>query len=146
VTKVKRALISVSNKSGLVDFAKELSTLGVEIVSTGSTAKEIAAAGIAVTQVSSVTGFPESLDGRVKTLHPNIHGGILADVRKDSHKHQLNELGIAPFELVVVNLYPFMETVKSGASFDEVIEQIDVGGPCSVLRSNQTNQQRRYQC
>ena len=132
MTKVKRALISVSNKSGLVDFAKELSILGVEIVSTGSTAKEIAAAGIAVTQVSSVTGFPESLDGRVKTLHPNIHGGILADVRKDSHKHQLNELGIAPFELVVVNLYPFMETVKSGASVDEVIEQIDVGGPAMV--------------
>ncbi|NDA82447.1 MAG: hypothetical protein EBY01_05235, partial [Actinobacteria bacterium] len=91
-----------------------------------------AAAGIAVTQVTSVTGFPESLDGRVKTLHPNIHGGILADVRKDSHKHQLNELGIAPFELVVVNLYPFMETVKSGASVDEVIEQIDVGGPAMV--------------
>jgi phosphoribosylaminoimidazolecarboxamide formyltransferase/IMP cyclohydrolase len=130
--KVKRALISVSNKSGLIDFAKQLTSLGVEIVSTGSTAQEIAAAGVPVTQVSSVTGFPESLDGRVKTLHPNIHGGILADVRKDSHKQQLNELGIAPFELVVVNLYPFRETVKSGASFDEIIEQIDVGGPAMV--------------
>lgn len=130
--KVKRALISVSNKSGLIDFAKQLTSLGVEIVSTGSTAQEIAAAGVPVTQVSSVTGFPESLDGRVKTLHPNIHGGILADVRKDSHNQQLSELGIAPFELVVVNLYPFRETVKSGASFDEIIEQIDVGGPAMV--------------
>lgn len=132
MTQVKRALISVSNKSGLVDFAKQLSVLGVEIVSTGSTATEIAAAGIPVTQVSSVTGFPESLDGRVKTLHPKIHGGILADLRKDSHKQQLNELGISPFELVVVNLYPFRETVRSGASFEEIIEQIDVGGPAMV--------------
>jgi len=132
VTQVKRALISVSNKSGLIDFAKQLAALGVEIVSTGSTAKEIAAAGTPVTQVSSVTGFPESLDGRVKTLHPNIHGGILADLRKDSHKQQLDELGISPFELVVVNLYPFVETVRSGASFEEIVEQIDVGGPAMV--------------
>jgi phosphoribosylaminoimidazolecarboxamide formyltransferase/IMP cyclohydrolase len=132
VTKIKRALISVSNKAGLVDFARDLHSFGIEIVSTGSTAKEIAEAGIPVTQVSSVTGFPESLDGRVKTLHPSIHGGILADVRKDSHKDQLAELGISPFELVVVNLYPFVETVKSGASFEDTVEQIDVGGPAMV--------------
>ena len=132
MTKIKRALISVSNKAGLVEFARDLHSLGIEIVSTGSTAKEIAQAGIPVTQVSSVTGFPESLDGRVKTLHPSIHGGILADVRKDSHKEQLAELGIAPFELVVVNLYPFVETVKSGASFEDTVEQIDVGGPAMV--------------
>lgn len=132
MTKIKRALISVSNKAGLVEFARDLHSLGIEIVSTGSTAKEIAEAGIPVTQVSSVTGFPESLDGRVKTLHPSIHGGILADVRKESHKNQLAELGISPFELVVVNLYPFVETVKSGASFEDTVEQIDVGGPAMV--------------
>ncbi len=129
---VKRALISVSDKSGLVEFAKGLSDLGIEIVSTGSTGLLLQENGIPVTQVSDVTGFPESLDGRVKTLHPKIHGGILADLRKDSHRQELSELGIKPFELVVVNLYPFSETVKSGASFDEVVEQIDVGGPAMV--------------
>jgi phosphoribosylaminoimidazolecarboxamide formyltransferase/IMP cyclohydrolase len=132
VIQVKRALISVSDKTGLVEFAKGISDLGIEIVSTGSTGLLLQEDGIPVTQVSDITGFPESLDGRVKTLHPRIHGGILADLRKDSHRQELSELGIKPFELVVVNLYPFSETVKSGASFDEVVEQIDVGGPAMV--------------
>jgi phosphoribosylaminoimidazolecarboxamide formyltransferase/IMP cyclohydrolase len=132
VSVVKRALISVSDKSGLIDFARRLSSLGIEIVSTGSTAREIATAQVLVTQVSSVTGFPESLDGRVKTLHPKIHAGILADLRKESHQRELRALDISPFQLVVVNLYPFMESVDSGASFEEIVEQIDVGGPAMV--------------
>lgn len=132
---VKRALISVSDKTGLIDLARGLVNAGVEIVSTGSTAKQIAASGIAVTEVSSVTGFPESLDGRVKTLHPAIHSGILADLRLASHREQLQELGFKPFELVVVNLYPFQQTVAAGAGFEETIEQIDVGGPAMVRAS-----------
>ena len=102
---------------------------GVSIVSTGSTAKTIAALGIAVTPVEELTGFPECLEGRVKTLHPKVHAGILADTRKPDHVQQLAELGVEAFELVVVNLYPFRETVASGASEDECIEQIDIGGP-----------------
>ena len=105
---------------------------GVELVSTGSTARRIADAGIPVTPVEEVTGFPECLDGRVKTLHPAVHAGILADRRKPEHVTQLEELGIAPFDLVVVNLYPFTETVASGASPDECVEQIDIGGPAMV--------------
>jgi phosphoribosylaminoimidazolecarboxamide formyltransferase/IMP cyclohydrolase len=132
---ISRALISVSDKTGLVELVQALSAAGVEIVSTGSTAKTIAEAGVAVTEVSSVTGFPESLDGRVKTLHPGVHAGILADLRLESHKHQLAELGIRPFDLVVVNLYPFRETVASGAAPDAVIEQIDIGGPALVRAS-----------
>lgn len=132
---VKRALISVSDKSGLIEFAAELSRLGIEIVSTGSTAKQIAQSGIAVTEVSAVTDFPESLDGRVKTLHPAIHAGILADLRLESHQNQLAEMGIKPFQLVVVNLYPFAQTVAAGAGFEETIEQIDVGGPAMVRAS-----------
>lgn len=129
---IKRALISVSDKTGLIDLASALSNHGVEIVSTGSTAKQIAAAGIAVTEVSQVTGFPESLDGRVKTLHPTIHGGILADLRLESHRSELEKLGISPFQLVVVNLYPFEQTVASGAGYEESVEQIDIGGPAMV--------------
>ena len=129
---IKRALISVYDKSGLIEFAKELHAHGVEIVSTGSTAATIAKAGIPVVKVEELTGFPESLDGRVKTLHPIIHAGILADLRLPSHVAQLAELKIAPFDLVVVNLYPFVKTVKSGASIDECIEQIDIGGPSMV--------------
>ncbi|MGD8165782.1 bifunctional phosphoribosylaminoimidazolecarboxamide formyltransferase/IMP cyclohydrolase [Herbiconiux sp. P16] len=132
---ISRALISVSDKTGLVELVQALAAAGVEIVSTGSTAKTIAEAGVAVTEVSSVTGFPESLDGRVKTLHPGVHAGILADLRLESHKHQLAELGIRPFDLVVVNLYPFRETVASGAAPDAVIEQIDIGGPALVRAS-----------
>jgi phosphoribosylaminoimidazolecarboxamide formyltransferase/IMP cyclohydrolase len=130
--RITRALVSVYDKTGLVDLATALHAAGVEIVSTGSTAATIAAAGIPVTPVGEVTGFPECLDGRVKTLHPHIHGGLLADLRKESHRDQLAEHGIAPFELVVVNLYPFTQTVNSGASADECVEQIDIGGPAMV--------------
>jgi phosphoribosylaminoimidazolecarboxamide formyltransferase / IMP cyclohydrolase len=129
---VRRALVSVYDKTGLVDLATGLHAAGVEIVSTGSTAATIAAAGVPVTQVSDLTGFPECLEGRVKTLHPNVHAGILADLRKPDHAAQLADLGIAPFELVVVNLYPFADTVASGASPDECVEQIDIGGPTMV--------------
>ena len=131
-TPIRRALVSVYDKTDLEPLAKALHSAGVEIVSTGSTAKKIAASGVPVTEVSEVTGFPEALEGRVKTLHPHVHAGILADLRKDSHKQQLEELGVAPFELVVVNLYPFEETVASGAEFDECVEQIDIGGPSMV--------------
>ena len=129
---IRRALISVSDKTGLLELAAALAGAGVEIVSTGSTAKAIADAGHPVTEVSRVTGFQETLDGRVKTLHPSIHAGILADLRLAAHESQLAELGIAPFELVVVNLYPFVETVASGATGDAAIEQIDIGGPAMV--------------
>lgn len=129
---IKRALISVYDKTGLEELARALGQAGVEIVSTGSTAQRIADAGVSVTEVADVTGFPEVLDGRVKTLHPRVHSGILADLRKDSHVGQLQELGIEPFDLVVVNLYPFEETVASGATFDECVEQIDIGGPSMV--------------
>jgi phosphoribosylaminoimidazolecarboxamide formyltransferase/IMP cyclohydrolase len=129
---IKRALVSVYDKTGLVDLAKDLSTHGVEIVSTGSTAATIAAQGIPVTQVADLTDFPEMLDGRVKTLHPRVHAGILADTRLPDHLAQLANNGIAPFELVIVNLYPFSDTVASGASPDECVEQIDIGGPSMV--------------
>jgi len=132
---IRRALVSVYDKTGLVELAAGLAAAGVEIVSTGSTAKTIADVGFAVTQVPDVTGFPECLDGRVKTLHPKIHGGLLADLRKDSHRQQLDELGIAAFELVVVNLYPFTQTVASGAGIDDCVEQIDIGGPAMVRAS-----------
>lgn len=130
-----RALISVSDKTGLLELAQALASLGVELVSTGSTAKRIAEAGLPVTEVSEVTGFPESLDGRVKTLHPSIHGGLLADLRLDDHKAELESLGIRPFDLVVVNLYPFVQTISAGAKGDTAIEQIDIGGPAMVRAS-----------
>ena len=129
---IKRALISVYDKTGLEDLVAALADAGVEIVSTGSTAARIAAAGASVTPVESLTGFPECLDGRVKTLHPRVHAGILADRRLESHRAELSELDIEPFDLVVVNLYPFAHTVASGAGEDEVIEQIDIGGPTMV--------------
>lgn len=129
---VRRALVSVYDKTGLRELADALAQQGVEIVSTGSTAQLIREAGHPVTDVSTLTGFPESLDGRVKTLHPAVHAGLLADLRLASHEKQLAELGIEPFELVVSNLYPFAETVASGAEPDEVIEQIDIGGPSMV--------------
>jgi len=132
---VRRALISVSDKSGLLELAGALADAGVEIVSTGSTAQTIRDAGYAVTDVSSVTGFPESLDGRVKTLHPSVHAGLLADLRLESHEQQLADLGIEPFELVVVNLYPFVETVASGADTATVVENVDIGGPAMVRAS-----------
>jgi phosphoribosylaminoimidazolecarboxamide formyltransferase / IMP cyclohydrolase len=135
VVPVRRALISVSDKSGLLELAGALDAAGVEIVSTGSTAATIAAAGIPVTEVASLTGFPESLDGRVKTLHPAVHAGLLADLRLESHEQQLADLGIAPFELVVVNLYPFVETVATGADTPTVVENVDIGGPAMVRAS-----------
>ncbi|GHF47853.1 bifunctional purine biosynthesis protein PurH [Streptomyces mashuensis] len=129
---VRRALVSVYDKTGLEELARGLHAEGVELVSTGSTAARIAEAGVPVTRVEELTGFPECLDGRVKTLHPRVHAGILADQRLDSHRAQLDELGVRPFELVVVNLYPFRETVASGAAPDECVEQIDIGGPSMV--------------
>jgi phosphoribosylaminoimidazolecarboxamide formyltransferase/IMP cyclohydrolase len=132
---IKRALISVSDKTGLIELASALTNAGVSIVSTGSTASTIKAAGIGVTEVAEVTGFAEALDGRVKTLHPKIHGGLLADMRLVNHEEQLLELEIEPFELVVVNLYPFVSTVASGAKGDAVVDQIDIGGPAMVRAS-----------
>lgn len=129
---IKRALISVYDKSGVTELAAALHEADVEIVSTGSTAATIADAGIPVTEVADVTGFPEILDGRVKTLHPKIHGGILADRRKPEHVRTLDEHGIVGVDLVIANLYPFAQTVASGAGVDECIEQIDIGGPAMV--------------
>ncbi|MEE6164871.1 MULTISPECIES: bifunctional phosphoribosylaminoimidazolecarboxamide formyltransferase/IMP cyclohydrolase [unclassified Mycolicibacterium] len=129
---IRRALISVYDKTGLADLARGLHEAGVTIVSTGSTAKTIASGGVPVTPVEEVTGFPEVLDGRVKTLHPRVHAGLLADTRKPEHLAALQELNVEAFELVVVNLYPFTETVQSGASVDECVEQIDIGGPSMV--------------
>lgn len=129
---VTRALVSVYDKTGVTDLATGLHEAGVEIVSTGSTASRIAQAGVPVTKVEDVTGFPECLDGRVKTLHPRVHGGLLADQRLESHRKQLDDLNIEPFTLVVSNLYPFADTVASGASPDDIIEKIDIGGPAMV--------------
>jgi phosphoribosylaminoimidazolecarboxamide formyltransferase / IMP cyclohydrolase len=131
-TPIRRALLGVYDKSGVEELARGLADAGVELVSTGATARRIADAGVPVTPVEQVTGFPECLDGRVKTLHPAVHAGILADRRVPAHVQQLDDLGIAPFDLVVVNLYPFTETVASGASPDECVEQIDIGGPAMV--------------
>lgn len=129
---IKRALISVSDKTGLIEFAQGLAALGVEIVSTGGTAKTLREAGVPVTYISDVTGFPEILDGRVKTLHPKVHGGILA-LRNEEHLQQLQEHNITPIDLVVVNLYPFRETIaKPGVTLADAIENIDIGGPTMV--------------
>jgi phosphoribosylaminoimidazolecarboxamide formyltransferase / IMP cyclohydrolase len=135
VVPVRRALVSVSDKTDLLELATALAEAGVEIVSTGGSATLLRDAGFAVTDVSAVTGFAEALDGRVKTLHPNVHAGLLADLRLEDHERQLGELGIRPFDLVVVNLYPFVETVASGAEGDDVVEQIDIGGPAMVRAS-----------
>ncbi|MGX6602735.1 bifunctional phosphoribosylaminoimidazolecarboxamide formyltransferase/IMP cyclohydrolase [Micromonosporaceae bacterium Da 78-11] len=129
---IKRALLSVYDKTGLVELAQALHAAGVQIVSTGSTASTVEKSGVPVTRVEELTGFPECLDGRVKTLHPRVHAGLLADLRLDSHQAQLGELEIEPFDLLVSNLYPFTETVASGASVDECVEQIDIGGPAMV--------------
>ena len=129
---IRRALISVYDKTGLEDLASGLHAAGVEIVSTGSTAARIAAAGVPVTPVEELTGFPECLDGRVKTLHPRVHAGLLADTANPAHEAQLAELGIEPFQLLVSNLYPFEATVASGASPEQCVEQIDIGGPSMV--------------
>ncbi|MEO3755054.1 bifunctional phosphoribosylaminoimidazolecarboxamide formyltransferase/IMP cyclohydrolase [Streptomyces sp. B6B3] len=129
---IRRALVSVYDKTGLAELARGLHAAGVELVSTGSTAGTIAAAGVPVTAVEELTGFPECLDGRVKTLHPRVHAGLLADLRRAEHRAQLADLDIEPFDLLVSNLYPFRETVASGASPDECVELIDIGGPAMV--------------
>jgi phosphoribosylaminoimidazolecarboxamide formyltransferase/IMP cyclohydrolase len=140
LSKLERALVSVSNKAGLVDFAKGLSAAGLEILSTGGTAKTLAAAGVPVREVSDFTGAPEVLDGRVKTLHPRVHGGILGRPT-EKHRAEMQKAGFVPIDLVVVNLYPFRETVARGAPFDEVIENIDIGGP-AMIRSAAKNHER----
>jgi phosphoribosylaminoimidazolecarboxamide formyltransferase/IMP cyclohydrolase len=129
---VKRALVSVYDKTGLEELGRGLAKAGVEVVSTGSTAAKLREAGVTVTAVDELTGFPECLDGRVKTLHPRVHAGILADRRLPDHVQQLADLGVEPFDLVIVNLYPFTDTVASGAAPDECVEQIDIGGPTMV--------------
>lgn len=137
--KIKRALISVSDKRGLIPFVQGLRKLDIEIISTGGTAKSLREAGIAVTDVSEITGFPEILDGRVKTLHPMVHGGLLARRDLPEHLSQIGDLGIKEIDLVIVNLYPFEETVlKKGVTLEEVIENIDIGGP-SMIRSAAKN-------
>lgn len=131
-TPVKRALISVSDKTGIEDFARALAENGVEILSTGGTAKALTAAGLEVTEVSSHTGFPEIMEGRVKTLHPTIHGGILSDRDKADHLQAMTDHSIAPIDMLVVNLYPFVNTVQSGADYATCIENIDIGGPAMI--------------
>jgi phosphoribosylaminoimidazolecarboxamide formyltransferase/IMP cyclohydrolase len=130
--KVSRALISVSDKTGLIDLARALARLGVEIVSTGGTRKTLAEAGLAVRDVAELTGFPEMMDGRVKTLHPGVHGGLLAIRRNPEHAAALAANGIRPIDLLVVNLYPFEDTVACGADFDTSVENIDIGGPAMI--------------
>jgi len=138
---LKRALISVSDKTGIVEFAKELLSLGIEIISTGGTASLLEKNGVKVTGISDVTGFPECLDGRVKTLHPKVHGGLLAIRSNPDHMKQINELGIEPIDMVVVNLYPFKQTIlKGNVAIEEAIENIDIGGP-TMLRSAAKNYQ-----
>lgn len=132
---IRRALVSVSDKTDLLPVAEALVAAGVEIVSTGGSAKLLRDAGLPVVDVAEITGFPESLDGRVKTLHPGVHAGLLADLRLEDHERQLTDLDIAPFELVIVNLYPFVQTVASGAEPDAIVEQIDIGGPAMVRAS-----------
>ena len=135
---IRRALLSVYDKDRLIEIGNALSSAGIEILSTGSTAKNLAIAGISVTEVSSYTGFPEIMGGRVKTLHPRIHGGILADQNNPEHLAAIAELDIQPFDLVIINLYPFAATIASGANFEDCIEQIDIGGP-SMLRGAAKN-------
>jgi phosphoribosylaminoimidazolecarboxamide formyltransferase/IMP cyclohydrolase len=137
--KIKRALVSVSDKTGVVEFAKELQAMGVEIVSTGGTAKALADAGVKVMGISEVTGFPEMMEGRVKTLHPKVHGGLLADRTKADHMRQAEEQGITMIDLVAVNLYPFAKTVANpDVTLEDAIENIDIGGP-SMVRSASKN-------
>jgi phosphoribosylaminoimidazolecarboxamide formyltransferase/IMP cyclohydrolase len=139
VGKVTRALISVSHKEGILDFAKGIAGLGVEILSTGGTARLLRDGGVKVKDVSEFTGFPEMLDGRVKTLHPKVHGGLLGRRNNPEHVRQMKQYGIEPIDLVVVNLYPFEQTVaKPGCTLEEAIENIDIGGP-TMLRSAAKN-------
>jgi phosphoribosylaminoimidazolecarboxamide formyltransferase/IMP cyclohydrolase len=130
--RVTRALLSVSDKSGLIEFARALAGHGIDLVSTGGTAKAIATAGLKVSDVSDLTGFPEMMDGRVKTLHPKVHGGLLAIRDNAEHAQSMKQHGIAPIDLLVVNLYPFEATVEKGANFEDCIENIDIGGPAMI--------------
>jgi len=139
MVQVKRALLSVSDKKGLVEFARGLDALGVELISTGGTAKALSEAGLPIQNVSDITQFPEMLDGRVKTLHPAVHGALLADRSKPEHMETIKAHGITPIDLVVVNLYPFAETIaKPGVTREEAVENIDIGGP-SMIRSAAKN-------
>jgi len=139
MAKIKRAIISVSNKEGIVEFAKELHGMQIQILSTGGTAKTLRAAGIPVKEVSEHTGSPEMLDGRVKTLHPRIHGGLLSRRSNPKDMEEIKKYNIEMIDMVVVNLYPFEETIaKPGVSFEEAIENIDIGGP-AMLRSSSKN-------
>ena len=136
---IKRALISVSDKTGVIEMAKGLEALGAEVLSTGGTAKALRDAGVKVTDVAAYTGSPEILDGRVKTLHPKIHGGLLGRRSLPAHVEQMNQQGIGPIDVVVVNLYPFEATIaKPDCRFEDAVEQIDIGGP-SMLRSAAKN-------
>jgi phosphoribosylaminoimidazolecarboxamide formyltransferase/IMP cyclohydrolase len=138
--KINRAVVSVSDKQGLGEFAKVLTELGVEILSTGGTAKSLREQGITVVDVSEYTGFPEMMEGRVKTLHPKVHGGILADRSKEAHVSQMKTQGIKPIDMVVVNLYPFEATVaKEGCTLAEAIENIDIGGPTLIRAAAKNN-------
>src|ERR1700712_413908 len=137
--RVTRALLSVSDKSGLIDFARTLAGYGIDLVSTGGTAKAIAAAGLKVTDVSELTGFPEMMDGRVKTLHPKVHGGLLAIRGNAEHAKAMADHGIAPIDLLVVNLYPFEATVEKGASYEDCIENIDIGGPAMIRAASKNH-------
>src|SRR6201746_2638727 len=130
--RVTRALLSVSDKSGLIEFARALAGHGIDLVSTGGTAKAIAAAGLKVSDVSDLTGFPEMMDCRVKTLHPKVHGGLLAIRDNKEHVEAMKTHGIAPIDLLVVNLYPFEATVDKGAGYEDCIENIDIGGPAMI--------------
>ena len=130
---MKRVLISVSDKTGIVEFAKKLEMLGFEIISTGGTAAKLKEEGVEVIGISDITGFPECLDGRVKTLHPNIHAGLLAMRDNKEHMAQIEKLGIKPIDMVVVNLYPFKQTIlRDGVTREEAIENIDIGGPTMI--------------
>jgi len=136
MAKIRRAIISLSDKTGALEFAKGLADRGVEILSTGGTARLLRDAGVPVVEVSSYTGFPEMLDGRVKTLHPKIHGGILGLRDNPEHAAKMREHGIEPIDLVAVNLYPFEQTVaRAGCTLEEAVEQIDIGGPCMIRAS-----------
>ena len=140
VVKIKRALLSVSDKRGIVEFGKGLAAMGVDIISTGGTMKALRDAGVPVTAVQDVTGFPEMMDGRVKTLHPKIHGAILAMRDHESHVQAMKDHGITPIDLVVVNLYPFRETIaKPDVTLADAIENIDIGGPCMVRAAAKNN-------
>src|SRR6202023_2798464 len=139
MSRIQRAILSVTDKTGLVDFAKKLSTLGIELVSTGGTAKLLRDSGITVKDISDLTGFPEMLDGRVKTLHPKVHGGILHRREDPKHVAAVQDHGIQPIDMVVVNLYAFEKTAaKPGVKLEELIENIDIGGP-SMIRSAAKN-------